>query len=629
MTCFWKRIGFAMANLLGERSQNNSLMKHVLGVYVYVTGASRQLISVLSSIGDCSGYTTIAGSGVLDHAIGKTIAELSDESKDEDPDWLPDTDDSDDLDDELVSSDIECEAIVEDIETGPQADEDVRARAGQALQESEPDEAGGGDGSGACSMNNAIEDVERGTTLRAPNPILNLLSRGVGLLKRLSESCRLSTRVCAAHHILGHVYDNINMVFKVAEQILGRKDTQENGTCATVFPLREAAAKDMQTADLLASFDSASPLTMKDILHTPSEAALFHQSLVHTLLRTIVNSSDLFSRFRSDVDACLPATDDQISLHKTDTYPLPAMNIDESTTTGNAEVLDTIFTELEYEKRNPKFAETVATVFGDQLSIARLRTIIANRAGHEKLEQSYGQVVFGPGFFHHQFAVVHGIMETHFGDPTAGHRNPASLCFFHTLLDRKPIVLTSLPPYRTCRDLIFTTLTASALHCLELVSGCQSLEEYAANVTLDNLREHTAQIVKKYASPDAITELRLARQGEISDAARAHTAANKLNPSLPPFDPCSQPLKTGDMVFENAALFFRDALIFREFTDAIKGGYSGRIIRTLKMLTLMYRGSGRMKYAHECLHLIHNLTRVWPGPLRYVTVLLPSRLPHC
>ena len=52
-----------MSNLLGERNQNNSLMKHVLGVYMYVSGALRQLISVMSSIGNSSSYTTIAGSG--------------------------------------------------------------------------------------------------------------------------------------------------------------------------------------------------------------------------------------------------------------------------------------------------------------------------------------------------------------------------------------------------------------------------------------------------------------------------------------------------------------------------------------------------------------------------------------
>ena len=74
--------------------------------------------------------------------------------------------------------------------------------------------------------------------------------------------------------------------------------------------------------------------------------------------------------------------------------------------------------------------------------------------------------------------------------------------------------------------------------------------------------------------------------------------------------------RSGDMVFENASLFLRDALVLREFTDAIKGGYSGRIIRVLKLLALMYRGSGRTKYAHEVLHLVHNLTHVWPKGLR-------------
>ena len=602
-----------MSNLLGERSQNNSLMKHVVGVYMYVSGTSCQLISVMSSIGDSSSYMTIAGSGRRDKNAPTTIADISDDSDDEDPDWLPSLSSDDEPDDDDHYDVVEDESV--DESTAQENDEEqVVGRPSRGrLAENRADEQQGDDESGARSAGDAIEDAIG----CAPNPIFALLSRGAGLLKRLSHSCRISTRASALRHVLGHVYDNINMVFKVAEQILGRKDTQENGTCATVFPLYEADPKDMQTADLLASFDAAAPLTMKDIFHTPAEAALFHQSLEHAVLRTIVNSSNLFARFRSELDGCLPGADDQIPLHRTQTFPLPAMNIDESSTTGNAEVLDTIFSELEYEKRNPNFADIAALIFGDQLSIARLRTIIANRTGHEKLERSYGQVVFGPGFFHHQMAVVHGIMETHFGDPTAGHRNPASLCFLNTVLDRKPIVLSSLPPYRTCRDLIFATLSASALHCLELVSGAKSLEDYAADVTFDKLREHTAQIIKTYVSPNSVAELRLERQDEVTERARAHAAANQSNPSPPPFDSFSEPLKHGDMVFENACLFFRDALVFREFTDAIKGGYSGHIIRALKMLTLMYRGSGRAKYAHECLHLIHNLTRVWPGPLRY------------
>ncbi len=66
-------------------------------------------------------------------------------------------------------------------------------------------------------------------------------------------ACRTTTKCLAQTELLGHVYDNINMVFKIAEQILGRTDSQENGTCATVFPLFEALDEDMKTEDLLSS----------------------------------------------------------------------------------------------------------------------------------------------------------------------------------------------------------------------------------------------------------------------------------------------------------------------------------------------------------------------------------------
>ena len=74
----------------------------------------------------------------------------------------------------------------------------------------------------------------------------------------------------------------------------------------------------------------------------------------------------------------------------------------------------------------------------------------------------------------------------------------------------------------------------------------------------------------------------------------------------------------GDMVFENAILFMRDALLLRLLTDVIKCGDSGRLTLILKPLALFYRGTGRSNYAQELLYLIHNLTNVWPEPLRYV-----------
>ncbi|KAF5361520.1 hypothetical protein D9758_006132 [Tetrapyrgos nigripes] len=74
----------------------------------------------------------------------------------------------------------------------------------------------------------------------------------------------------------------------------------------------------------------------------------------------------------------------------------------------------------------------------------------------------------------------------------------------------------------------------------------------------------------------------------------------------------------GDMVFENAILFLRDALISREFTDAVKAGDSGRILLILKIWAFSFRGNGRTKYAYEMFRLVHNLTSVWPEEVRNI-----------
>ncbi len=72
------------------------------------------------------------------------------------------------------------------------------------------------------------------------------------------------------------------------------------------------------------------------------------------------------------------------------------------------------------------------------------------------------------------------------------------------------------------------------------------------------------------------------------------------------------------MVFENAVYFLRDALLLREFTDAIKAGDSEHVVLVLKVFTLSYRRSGRLKYAYETLNFLHNYTHVWPKSLRCI-----------
>jgi hypothetical protein len=129
-------------------------------------------------------------------------------------------------------------------------------------------------------------------------------------------------------------------------------------------------------------------------------------------------------------------------------------------------------------------------------------------------------------------------------------------------------------------------------------------------------------IYKTYTDVDRVQELREQHIPGERERDAAAKAAKKGQPTLS--DPAKSNLphiKKGDMVFENAILFLRDALLSREFADAIKIGDSGCIVIILRLWAFSYRGSGCSKYAHEMLHVLHNILCVWTAELRCASFL--------
>lgn len=286
------------------------------------------------------------------------------------------------------------------------------------------------------------------------------------------------------------------------------------------------------------------------------------------------------------------------------------MDIDESTIVGGAQVVDSVFDVLGI-KQSRGWLDTAKFFCGDQLTIARLRALANLRAGHEGGYGGFGWGVWMPGLFHAKMADIHGNFLLHWGKAAAGPRNPGCLAFHNTILQRKPVVTTSLPPFRACRDLIFLSLYARVLHCLLIVSKSKTLEEYLAvdGCSWELLEKHAQAILDQFANPDVVANLRHKRNlGSVPNlqSEAASTADD------------------GDMVLENAILFLRDALLSREFTDAVKIGDSGRVTLILQVWALSFRGNGRTKYAHEMLHIIHNIKHVWPKRVRYVYCIIST-----
>ncbi|KAF9501682.1 hypothetical protein BDN71DRAFT_1537252 [Pleurotus eryngii] len=429
---------------------------------------------------------------------------------------------------------------------------------------------------------------------------------GIGTLHKLSATARDEAREVAQTGLYVTVYDNINFMSHTPEQIIGRSDTQQNGTCTTIWPLHDANNDDMALSKFHESFLTARGLNIFDILHTTEEAARFREFLIFDIIRIIVRfGGESFRRFEKDLKKHQPVSASKIDVHQTKVYPLPSFNINESTINGNAEVNTAIIQELQLEE-SPHWRKTVRIIAGDQLSVARMRSVRFIRAGKEGGAASLDDIVFIPGLFHVKIADMHGMFTIHWGKANTGTRNPGCLAFHNTVLYRQPITPTSLPPFRTCRDLIFVSLYARILHCLLLVSRTTSLEDYITTFTSwESLYAHAALIYDQYANTATVQELRWKRQQQQSMSTIVS-------------DPSEATCTEGDMVYENGILFLRDALLSREFTDAIKAGDMDRVVLVLKVWALSFRGNGRTKYAYEMLHLIHNLTVVWPKGLRNI-----------
>ncbi len=269
---------------------------------------------------------------------------------------------------------------------------------------------------------------------------------------------------------------------------------------------------DLQTENFIRAFIAARTLRLDDMDLDALEAIQFRERLIYVVARIAAqHGGPGLEKFRLKLQETEPRTSMKKDVEKSEIFCLPLFPIDESSNTGNAEVIEATFDELRLNLDEKKFSETLKFVSGDQLSIARLRSVAAVRAGNEGDGHSFVWLVKVPGLFHYKMNATTLTLVTHAGLPNHDLTNPASLIAHNTLLHRKAITASSPPNFRTSRNLINVSLYARVLHCLLRVSGWASLDEYGKHATWEDLLSNAGEVVDQYASTMVVDDLRAER----------------------------------------------------------------------------------------------------------------------
>ncbi|KAF8979824.1 hypothetical protein BDQ17DRAFT_1439269 [Cyathus striatus] len=238
---------------------------------------------------------------------------------------------------------------------------------------------------------------------------------------------------------------------------------------------------------------------------------------------------------------------------KTQFYPLPALNEEEASVIGTIRVIKKLFIS------HLELSEEVAS--------GRLQPVVYERSDEFSTFEKFTWILALSMPFHYQLNSMYALCRTHLG--TASHGNPSSLEHHHTLLGHSKLD-PKKPEYNKAKELVYHSLIACILDCTRIVVRKGSVE---------NLKEW-------YPSCNEFDEVveQVVRQFAISAAAE-------------------DALKADDEVLTHSILFNCDALLFWEFSEAIRDADVGRMWVVLDFWLYMFQGADCHNYGNKILEM--------------------------
>ncbi|KAF9230223.1 hypothetical protein BU15DRAFT_83896 [Melanogaster broomeanus] len=435
-------------------------------------------------------------------------------------------------------------------------------------------------------------------------------------IRSLSAESQQNLRALGQSLLASYAYDNFDVDLKshvpTAEK---SNDSLKHLTSGLLFPLVHGiTTNDLKCSEELWRRSALNPCvdeaqlpsnkTWRDLLSVHPESSIPGQPTRRDRFNSWVFLSDLcnhgpeyFRRFKGDIAE--PEGIDQIPLVKTEITAARAMDVNNSTVSGNIRaVVDLlrqggIYDPAELAAENldaPDISQHVILIHGDLGTGERLQAVQLRRSIEATPWDRFQHVVFIPGLFHLKMACADAVWRCFIQPPAA---REDETCLIHDIMLLRPKetgIYCSKPGFRRMHQLIGHAGICRRLDCWRVyikLKRFASLEAYAASEpTLDDLKVMANEVTQTYVANYQLRNMK------------------------------KRPEKERDLQFENAVLMNRYFLLYEELSYAMNHGDIGRVETCTVHWIPILKAVGKHKYATQMTNFLVNVHFVYPPGLR-------------
>lgn len=425
------------------------------------------------------------------------------------------------------------------------------------------------------------------------------------LVKRVSTCISQEYKELAQKETFVLVWDNLNQMYRVKKRILSKQEHLSNETQGfLIFPDHSLGVKDpLKEGNIQRK--KAMDMIPEDII--PSLEYIKSTAFVHI-------SNIIYRHFRSEMKLVMKR--DEVSrptitpvsplpITRTRLYPLPTLKLNEGRIDETLNVIEAF--EDEIGLYGADYAERGWTQMcgGDFVTCRNTQRAIYQRIESIRYGDSKGYMEPTIGMFHFTMQIQMMVMNNFFGRDDG--KDKSSVAKYAILLGDNKID-KSCKEFRSTDFLLHDMLDAHVISLCITATGCSKMEEFSQWLQQE---DHDWEglfrtVVDQLFNPLHIQQIRY------DDA----TGTMRRRAPPMPFGPADEENigasgAIRDVALENAILFTRDMLVYRELQSSCKQGDPGRLIPTIKYFTILFQGTKQFNYARETIHLVACLERIW------------------